>query len=168
MKMTRAIQLGKLIIGGGYPVTVQSMTNTDTRDVAATAEQIKQLGLLGCEIVRVSVYDQACAKAVRPLVDGTRIPLVADIHFDYKLALLAIENGINSCINPGNCNEQEVRAVADCAKAHQIPIRIGVNRLCTKDILARDGGVTAQGLVDSAMSMCDCWRRQDLIRSCCP
>ncbi len=155
MKMTRAIQLGKLIIGGGHPVTVQSMTNTDTRDVAATAEQIKQLGLLGCEIVRVSVYDQACAKAVRPLVDGTRIPLVADIHFDYKLALLAIENGINKLrINPGNLrNEQEVRAVADCAKAHQIPIRIGVNSgSVPKDILARDGGVTAQGLVDSAMS----------------
>ena len=154
MKTTRAIQLGKLVIGGGSPVTVQSMTNTDTRDVVATSEQIRQLGLSGCDIVRVSVYDKECARAVRPLVDGTRIPLVADIHFDYELALLAMENGINKLrINPGNLrNEQEVRAVADCAKAHGIPIRIGVNSgSVPKDILARDGGVTAQGLVDSAL-----------------
>lgn len=154
MKATKAIQLGKLVIGGGSPVTVQSMTNTDTRDVAATAEQIRQLGLAGCDIVRVSVYDKACAAAVRPLVDGTRIPLVADIHFDHELALLAMENGINKLrINPGNLrNAAAVRAVADCAKAHAIPIRIGVNSgSVPKDILARDGGVTAQGLVDSAM-----------------
>lgn len=154
MKTTKAIQLGKLVIGGGSPVTVQSMTNTDTRDVAATSEQVRQLGLAGCDIVRVSVYDKDCARAVRALVDGTRIPLVADIHFDYELALLSIENGINKLrINPGNLrSEKEVRAVADCAKAHGIPIRIGVNSgSVPKDILARDGGVTAQGLVDSAM-----------------
>lgn len=146
--------LGRLSIGGGSPITVQSMTNTDTRDVAATAEQIRQLGLAGCDIVRVSVYDKACAQAVRSLADGTRIPLVADIHFDHELALLAMENGIHKLrINPGNLrNEAAVRAVADCAKAHRIPIRIGVNSgSVPKDILARDGEVTAQGLVDSAM-----------------
>lgn len=146
--------LGRLSIGGGSPITVQSMTNTDTRDVAATAEQIRQLGLAGCDTVRVSVYDKACAQAVRPLADGTRIPLVADIHFDHELALLAMENGIHKLrINPGNLrNEAAVRAVADCAKAHRIPIRIGVNSgSVPKDILARDGEVTAQGLVDSAM-----------------
>lgn len=146
--------LGRLSIGGGSPITVQSMTNTDTRDVAATAEQIRQLALAGCDIVRVSVYDKACAQAVRSLADGTRIPLVADIHFDHELALLAMENGIHKLrINPGNLrNEAAVRAVADCAKAHRIPIRIGVNSgSVPKDILARDGEVTAQGLVDSAM-----------------
>ncbi|NLX83764.1 MAG: flavodoxin-dependent (E)-4-hydroxy-3-methylbut-2-enyl-diphosphate synthase [Clostridiales bacterium] len=154
MKTTHAVKLGKLTIGGGHPISVQSMTNTDTREITATAQQIKQLGLAGCDIVRMSVYDKDCAKAVRPLVDGTRIPLVADIHFDHELALMAIENGINKLrINPGNLrNEAAVRAVADCAKAHQIPIRIGVNSgSVPKDILARDGGVTPQGLVDSAI-----------------
>lgn len=153
MKQTKVVQVGRVFMGGEHAVSIQSMTNTDTRDIAATAEQIRQLGLAGCEVVRVSVYDGACAIAVRALKDSTALPLVADIHFDYELALLAAEHGIDKLrINPGNLrNEAEVRAVADCAKAHHIPIRIGVNSgSVPKDILARDGGVTAQGLVDSA------------------
>lgn len=153
MKTTRTVMVGKLPLGGGQRVSVQSMTNTDTRDILATGEQIRQLGLAGCDIVRVSVYDMDCARAIRSLKDGTSLPLVADIHFDYRLALAAVENGIDKLrINPGNLrNEQELRAVADCAKAHRIPIRIGVNSgSVPADILQRDGGVTAQGLVDSA------------------
>ncbi len=152
--MTKTITVGSVKIGGSAPISVQSMTNTDTRDVAATAEQIRLLGLNGCDLVRLSVYDLACAKAIRPLKDGTRIPLVADIHFDYTLAIAAIENGIDKLrINPGNLgNENEVKAVVDCAKMHKTPIRIGVNSgSVPKDILARDQGVTAKGLVDSAL-----------------
>ncbi len=151
---TKQIQVGSVAIGGDAKISIQSMTNTDTRDVAATAEQIRQLGLNGCDIVRMSVYDMDCAKAIRPLKASTRIPLVADIHFDYELAIAAVENGIDKLrINPGNLrNENEVKMVVDCAKAHHIPIRIGVNSgSVPKDILARDKGVTAQGLVDSAM-----------------
>lgn len=152
MSTTRTVYIAKLPMGGEHPVSIQSMTNTDTRDVAATSEQIRQLGLAGCDIVRMSVYDQACAKAIRAIKDSTRIPLVADIHFDYELAIAAIENGIDKLrINPGNLrDENEVRQVVDAAKAHKIPIRIGVNSgSVPKDILARDGEVTAQGLVDS-------------------
>lgn len=152
--MTKEVKVGQVVIGGKAPVSIQSMTNTDTRDVASTAEQIRQLGLSGCDIVRFSVYDKDCAKAIKPLKDSTRIPLVADIHYNYELAILSIENGIDKLrINPGNLrNEHEVKMVADCAKAHNTPIRIGVNSgSVPKDILARDHGVTAQGLVDSAM-----------------
>lgn len=152
--MTREVRVGQVIIGGKAPISIQSMTNTDTRDVSSTAEQIRQLGLSGCDLVRLSVYDRDCAKAVKPLKDSTRLPLVADIHFDYELAILSIENGIDKLrINPGNLrNEHEVKLVADCAKAHKTPIRIGVNSgSVPKDILKRDQGVTAQGLVDSAM-----------------
>ena len=154
MKLTKKVLAGKLPIGGGARISVQSMTNTDTRDISATAGQIKQLALAGCDIVRVSVYDQDCAKAVRALKDISPVPLVADIHFDYSLAISAIEHGIDKLrINPGNLqNIDEVRAVADCAKSHHIPIRVGVNSgSVPRDILARDGGVTAQGLVDSAL-----------------
>ncbi len=151
--MTKAVHAGSVRIGGGSPVSIQSMTNTDTRDVEATAAQISELARAGCDIVRVSVYDAECARAVRALKDKSSVPLVADIHFDHRLAIQAAENGIDKLrINPGNLrNETEVRLVADCAKAHGIPIRIGVNSgSVPKDILVRDGGVTAQGLVDSA------------------
>ena len=93
--MTREVQIGKLKLGGGNPILVQSMTNTDTRDVNATLDQIRRLAEAGCDLVRVSVYDQACAEAVRPLTDGSPVPLVADIHFDYRLAIQAMENGIS-------------------------------------------------------------------------
>lgn len=153
--MTKEVKVAQVTIGGKAPVSIQSMTNTDTRDIPATAEQIRLLALNGCDLVRFSVYDRECAKAVRALKDSTRVPLVADIHFDYELAILSIENGIDKLrINPGNLrNEHEVKMVVDCAKAHGTPIRIGVNSgSVPKDILARDHGVTDQGLVDSAMS----------------
>ena len=116
--------------------------------------QIRALAREGCDIVRVSVYDDACVAAVRELVDKSPVPLVADIHFDYRLAIGAMENGIAKLrINPGNIGgEENVRRVADCARAHHVPIRIGVNSgSLEKDILARDGGVTAKGMVDSAL-----------------
>jgi len=147
--------LGNLPLGGGSPIWVQSMTNTRTEDVEATLAQIRALHKAGCDIVRVSVYNEACARAVRDLVDGSPVPLVADIHFDHHLAILSAENGIAKLrINPGNVGgEQNVRAVADCARAHHIPIRIGVNSgSVEKDILRKYGGVTAQGLVESALN----------------
>ena len=154
-KQTRQVKAGDLPIGGGAPVTVQSMTNTDTADVEATLSQIRALAIAGADIVRVSVYNQACADAVRALVDQSPVPLVADIHFDHKLALAAVENGIHKLrINPGNIGgEKNVRVLADCVKAHHIPVRIGVNSgSVEKDILARYGGPTPQGMVESALS----------------
>lgn len=151
---TRQISVGGVLIGGGAPVTVQSMTNTDTADVEATLSQIRALAVAGADIVRVSVYNEACAKAVRALVDESPVPLVADIHFDHKLALKAVENGIHKLrINPGNIGgEQNVRILADCVKAHHIPVRIGVNSgSVEKDILAKYGAPTPQGMVESAL-----------------
>ena len=155
MYKTRTVAVGPLALGGDNPVWVQSMTNTDTADVPATLAQIRQLAEAGCDIVRVSVYNEACARAVRDLVDASPVPLVADIHFDHRLALLAMENGIHKLrINPGNIGgEKNVQAVADCAKAHHVPIRIGVNSgSIEREILARDGGPTARGMVDSALN----------------
>ena len=152
--MTREVKVGKLSLGGGNPILVQSMTNTDTRDVEATLAQIRALAEAGCDLVRVSVYDAACAEAVRDLVDGSPVPLVADIHFDYRLAVRAMENGIAKMrINPGNIGgEERVRIVADCAKAHHIPIRIGVNSGSVEtELLARYGGPTPECLVESAL-----------------
>lgn len=152
--MRRAVKAGKLTIGGGAPVSIQSMTNTDTRDLAATRSQIADLAEAGCDLVRVSVFDEAAAGNVRALVDASPVPLAADIHFDHRLAVLAAENGIHKLrINPGNLkNEAAVRQVADAAKAHHIPIRVGVNSgSVPAQIRGRDGGVTAQGLVDSAL-----------------
>lgn len=154
MASKNTVMIQSLPLGGGNPVLVQSMTNTDTRDTAATLAQIRALAAAGCDLVRVSVYDVACAAAVRALVDGSPVPLVADIHFDHKLAIAAAENGIAKLrLNPGNVGgEANVRAVADCAKAHHIPIRIGVNSgSVEKDILAKYGGPTAEGLVESAL-----------------
>lgn len=151
---TRAVHVGGVVLGSGAPVSVQSMTNTDTRDVKATLAQIRELAQAGCEIVRVSVYDDVCVRAVRDLVDDSPVPLVADVHFDWRLAVGAVENGIAKLrINPGNIGgESNVRAVADCARAHHVPIRIGVNSgSLEKDILQRCGGPTAEGMVESAM-----------------
>ena len=153
--ITRRVFAGPVAIGGGAPVTVQTMTNTDTRDVAATLSQIRRMADAGADIVRVSVYDEACAEAVRALVDGSPVPLVADIHFDYKLAVRSIENGIAKVrINPGNIGgEQNVRILADCLKQHHIPVRIGVNSgSIEKDILKKYGGVTPQGMVESGLN----------------
>ena len=154
-KKTRQVQVGSVRIGGGAPVSVQSMTNTDTADVEKTLSQIRALTVAGADIVRVSVYNEACADAVRALVDGSPVPLVADIHFDYKLAIKAVENGIHKLrINPGNIGgEKNVRILADCVKAHHIPVRIGVNSgSVEKDILAKYGGPTPQGMVESALA----------------
>ena len=150
---TRSMRVGGVALGGGAPISVQSMTNTDTRDTAATLAQIRELAAAGCDIVRVSVYDADCVHAVRTLVDGSPVPLVADIHFDHRLAVGAIENGIAKLrINPGNIGgEANVKRVADAAKTHHIPIRIGVNcGSLEKDILAKYGGPTAEGMVESA------------------
>ncbi len=152
--MTKQVMVGGLPLGGGNPVLVQSMTNTDTRDATATLKQIKALAEAGCDLVRVSVYDEACAEAVRTLVEGSPVPLVADIHFDHKLAIRSAENGIAKLrINPGNIGgEAKVRELADCARAHHIPIRIGVNSgSVEKDLLAKYGGPTAECLVESAL-----------------
>ena len=153
--MTRQVNASGVLIGGGAPVSIQSMTNTDTRDVPATLAQIKALAAAGCDIVRVSVYDDACAQAVKALVDGSPVPLVADIHFNHRLAIKSIENGIAKVrINPGNIGgEANVRELADCLKMHNgIPVRIGVNGgSLEKDILAKHGGPTAQALFESAL-----------------
>lgn len=155
MRDTRAFMIGGVPIGGGAPVSVQSMTNTDSRDERATLAQIKELAAAGCDIVRLSVYDEACLDALRAIVDGSPVPLVADIHFRADLAVGAMERGVAKVrINPGNIGSAEgVRRVADCARAHHVPIRIGVNSgSVDKAILARDGGVTARGMVDSALA----------------
>ena len=151
---TRGVKAGRVQIGGGAPVSVQTMTNTDTRDVEATLAQIRRCAEAGAEIVRVSVYDQACADAVRALVDGSPVPLVADIHFDCDLAIRSVENGISKVrINPGNIGGREnVLRLADCLRAHSVPVRIGVNSgSLEKEILNRHGGVTAAGLVESGL-----------------
>ncbi len=153
--MTKTVMVGGLPLGGGHPVLVQSMTNTDTRDVEATLKQIRALHEAGCDLVRVSVYDEACAEAVRILAAESPVPLVADIHFDHRLAIRSAENGIAKLrINPGNIGgEAKVRELADCAKAHGIPIRIGVNSgSVEKELLDRYGGPTAECLVESALN----------------
>ncbi len=153
--MTKQVHAGAVAIGGGAPVSVQTMTNTDTRDVEATLKQIRAMAAAGADIVRVSVYDEACAKAVRALVDGSPVPLVADIHFDYRLAIESIENGIAKVrINPGNIGgEKNVRILADCLKQHRIPVRIGVNSgSIEKDLLNKYGGVTPEAMVESGLN----------------
>ncbi len=152
---TRKVLVGPVAIGGGAPVTVQTMTNTDTRDVEATLAQIRAMAAAGADIVRVSVYDDACAGAVRALVDGSPVPLVADIHFNHRLAIKSVENGIAKVrINPGNIGgEAHVRELADCLKAHRVPVRIGVNSgSVEKEILAKHGGVTPEGMVQSGLN----------------
>ena len=152
--MKKAVFAGKLQIGGSASVSVQSMTNTRTEDVGSTLAQIRQLADAGCDLVRVSVYNEDCVKAVRELVDGSPVPLCADIHFDARLAVGAVENGIAKLrINPGNIGgEERVRYVADCLKRHHIPVRIGVNTgSIEKDILAAHGGATAEGMCESAL-----------------
>jgi len=146
--------VGDLIIGGGAPVVIQSMTNTDTRDVEATSAQIRRLYEAGCQLARVSVYDTRCAQAVRELVDRSPIPLVADIHFDHRLAIQSVENGIQKLrINPGNIGGADrVRSLVACAKEHGVPIRIGVNGGSLEpDLLRKYGGPTAEALVESAL-----------------
>ena len=152
--MTRQIHVGNVAVGGGAPVSIQSMCNTRTDDVSATVSQILRLEEAGCEIIRVAVPDMAAARAVGEIRRRIHIPLVADIHFDYKLALQCVESGIDKIrINPGNIGSHDkVRAVADACREHGIPIRIGVNGgSLEKELLSKYGGVTAEALVESAM-----------------
>lgn len=152
--MTRTVNVGGIKIGGGNPVSIQSMCNTDTRDVKSTVSQIHLLEEAGCEIIRVAVPDMEAAAAVSQIKKQIKIPLVADIHFDYRLALECIKNGIDKVrINPGNIGEHtRVKKVADAAKAAGIPIRIGVNGgSLERELVIKYGGVTADALVESAM-----------------
>lgn len=152
--MKRVVNIGGVKIGGGNPVAIQSMCNTDTRDVKATVEQIHRLEEAGCEIIRVAVPDMAAAAAVSEIKKQIHIPLVVDIHFDYRLALECMKNGADKVrINPGNIGDRSrVKQVVDMAKAGGIPIRIGVNGgSLDKRLLEKHGGVTAGALVESAM-----------------
>lgn len=151
---TKEIAVGSVKIGGNQPVVIQSMTNTKTEDVDATVAQILKLEAAGCEIIRCAVPTMEAAEALREIKHRIHIPLVADIHFDYRLAIAAIENGADKIrINPGNIgSEEKVKAVVDKAKAYNIPIRVGVNSgSLEKPLLEKYGGVTAEGIVESAM-----------------
>ena len=151
---TRSVQVGNLTIGGNNHVVIQSMCNTKTKNVEATIKQINALEQAGCELVRVAVFDKEDAYAIKEIKKGIHIPLVADIHFDYKLALIAIESGIDKVrINPGSIGSiEEVKAVVDACKEKHIPIRIGVNGgSLEKEILEKYGEPTPEGMVESAM-----------------
>ncbi len=151
---TKRIRIGNRVIGGGNPILIQSMTNTRTEDVQATVAQMKRLEAVGCEIIRCAVPTMEAAKAFSKIKQQISIPLVADIHFDYRLAIAAIENGADKIrINPGNIGGKErLKAVVDAAKERKIPIRVGVNSgSLEKEIVERDHGVTAEGMVESAL-----------------
>lgn len=153
-KATRVIKIGDRVIGGGNPILIQSMTNTRTEDVQATVEQIHRLEKAGCEIIRSTVPTLEAAKALREIKKQISIPLVADIHFDYKMAIAAMENGVDKIrINPGNIGgKDKVAAVVAVAKERDIPIRVGVNSgSLEKELVEKYHGVTAEGLVESAL-----------------
>lgn len=153
-KNTRTVKIGDRVIGGGNPILIQSMTNTKTEDVDATVNQIRELEGLGCDIIRCAVPDKRAALALKEIKKRIDIPLVADIHFDYRLAIAAMENGADKIrINPGNIGANErLKKVVDVAKERNIPIRVGVNSgSLEKDILEKYGSVTSEGLVESAL-----------------
>ena len=152
--MTKVVKIGDRVIGGGNPILIQSMTNTKTEDVAATVAQIQALTAAGCDIIRCAVPTMEAAEALTEIKKQVNIPVVADIHFDYRLALAAIEHGVDKIrINPGNIGSTErVRAVVDAAKERGIPIRVGVNSgSLEKDLVEKYHGVTAEGIVESAL-----------------
>ena len=151
---TKIVKIGDRVIGGGNPILIQSMTNTKTEDVSATVEQIRRLTAAGCDIIRCTVPTPEAAAAIREIKNQITIPLVADIHFDYKMAIAAMENGADKIrINPGNIGGRDrVKAVVDVAKERQIPIRVGVNSgSLEKELVKKYHGVTAEGLVESAL-----------------
>lgn len=151
---TKVIPIGDKVIGGGNPILIQSMTNTKTEDIASTVAQILALEAAGCEIVRCTVPNMEAAKALAVIKKQIHIPLVADIHFDYRMAIVAMENGADKIrINPGNIGDgQKVKAVVDTARQLGIPIRVGVNSgSLEKSLLEKYGGVTAEGIVESAL-----------------
>jgi len=154
-KKTKIIKIGSVAIGDNLPIAIQSMTNTHTQDVVATIEQIKALEEAGCEIIRVAVPDMEAAAAIIEIKKAINIPLVADIHFDYRLAIEAIKNGVDKIrINPGNIGDiDSVKRVVDIAKEYEVPIRVGVNSgSVERDLLAKYGGPTADALVESALN----------------
>ena len=154
---TRTVQIGDRVIGGGNPILIQSMTNTRTEDVDATVSQILRLEKAGCELIRCTVPTMEAAEAFTQIKERIHIPLIADIHFDYKLAIAAIEHGADKIrINPGNIGSAEkVRAVVDAARERNVPIRVGVNSgSLEKELVRRYSGVTADGLVESALDKC--------------
>ncbi|MDD4237205.1 MAG: flavodoxin-dependent (E)-4-hydroxy-3-methylbut-2-enyl-diphosphate synthase [Desulfotomaculaceae bacterium] len=153
-RKSRSLMVGRVKVGGGAPVSVQSMTNTDTRNAAATIAQINGLALEGCEIIRVAIPDSIAAAALPLIIQGIEIPLIADIHFDYRLALTALEAGVHGLrINPGNIGGRfKVAEVAAAARERGVPIRIGVNAgSLEKKLLTKYGGVTPDAMVESAL-----------------
>ena len=151
---TKEISIGGCVIGGGNPILIQSMCNTRTADIEATVSQVLRLEQAGCQIIRVAVPAMEDALAIREIKKQIHIPLVADIHFDYRLAIAAMENGADKIrINPGNIGSREkVQAVVDRAKEYNIPIRVGVNSgSLEKDLIEKYGRVTAEGIVESAL-----------------
>ena len=151
---TKVIQIGDRVIGGGNPILIQSMTNTPTEDVEATVAQILRLEQAGCEIIRSTCPTEEAARAIGEIKKRIHIPLVADIHFDYRMAIMAMENGADKIrINPGNIGGRDkIEAVVKCAKERNIPIRVGVNSgSLEKNLVEKYGGVTAEGLVESAL-----------------
>lgn len=155
MQNTKIIKIGNVKIGGTYPIAIQSMTNTKTKDILATVNQINKLTAIGCQIVRVAVVDMDDALAIKEIKKQIKIPLVADIHFDYRLAIASIEAGADKIrINPGNIGDKErIKAVVDKAKEYDIPIRIGINSgSLEKHLLKKYGGVTAEALLESMIN----------------
>jgi (E)-4-hydroxy-3-methylbut-2-enyl-diphosphate synthase len=152
-RLTKKIKVGNIEIGGDAPISIQSMTNTDTRNVEATIKQIHELQEAGCDIVRIAVFDEECVHSIKKIRKNTQIPIVADIHFDYKLALGSIEQGIDKLrINPGNIgSEKGVKAIVDAANDRQIPIRIGVNSGSIKKQFLYRYGNTSKAMVESAL-----------------
>ena len=151
---TKTVQIGDRVIGGGNPILIQSMTNTRTEDVEATVAQIERLARAGCEIVRCTVPTMEAALALKEIRERITIPLVADIHFDYRMAIAAMENGADKIrINPGNIGSRErIKAVTDTARERNIPIRVGVNSgSLEKELIEKYHGVTAEGIVESAL-----------------
>ena len=152
--MSKIVRIGNRVIGGGNPILIQSMTNTKTEDVAATVDQINRLAAVGCDIIRCAVPTMEAAEALKEIKKQVSIPVVADIHFDYRLAIAAMENGADKIrINPGNIGSAErVKAVVDVAKERNVPIRVGVNSgSLEKELVAKYHGVTAEGIVESAL-----------------
>ncbi len=161
---TKTVKIGSVAVGGGNPIAIQSMTNTETSDVAATVAQIHRLEEAGCEIIRCTANTEEAADAFDAIKNEISIPVVADIHFDYRLAIRAIEHGADKIrINPGNIGgEENLRKVVEAAKAHHVPIRVGVNSgSLEKPLIEKYGGVTAEGIVESALDKVRMLEKQD-------
>ena len=161
---TKTVKIGDKIIGGGNPILIQSMTNTKTEDVNATVSQILQLEKAGCDIIRSTANNEEAAKAFSKIKESIHIPIVADIHFDYRLAILAMEHGADKIrINPGNIGGAEnIKKVVDTAKKYHVPIRVGVNSgSLEKNLIEKYGGVTAEGIVESALDKVRMLEEQD-------